>query len=125
MITPAADAGRGDVGSVPGTVLPPVPGTANRQCPVCGTEVPPKPESQPGPQPRYCGRECQMRDTHRKRNRRAAALPAAFARIAELEAEVAALRAVVDLIDWARVPATALGVAELDRWKAEKLRAVS
>lgn len=30
MITPAADAGRGDVGSVPGTVLPPVPGTANR-----------------------------------------------------------------------------------------------
>lgn len=30
MITPAADARRGDVGPVPGTVLPPVPGTANR-----------------------------------------------------------------------------------------------
>lgn len=30
MITPAADGHRGDVGSVPGTVLPPVPGTANR-----------------------------------------------------------------------------------------------
>lgn len=30
MNAPAADAARGDVGSVPGTVLPPVPGTANR-----------------------------------------------------------------------------------------------
>ena len=30
MITPAADVHRGDVGSVPGTVLLPVPGTANR-----------------------------------------------------------------------------------------------
>lgn len=125
MITPAADAGRGDVGSVPGTVLPPVPGTANRTCPMCGAAVPSKPESQPGPQPRFCSRACQMRDTHKARNRRAGALPAALARIAELEAELAALRSVVDLIDWARVPATALGVAELDRWKAEKLRAVS
>lgn len=119
----ALDAGAG--GQVPGPGSWPGPGTANRTCPVCGAPVPAKPEGQPGPQPRFCGRDCQMRDTHRNRNRRAAALPAALARIAELEAEVAALRAVVDLIDWARVPATALGVAELDRWKAEKTRVVS
>jgi hypothetical protein len=77
-------------------------------CLVCGAPCPAKDPAAPGPQPKYCGRTCQTKAAHaanvRRRRSNAAEVLVLRARVAQLEAELAAYGSV----DWARVPPSAL-----------------
>lgn len=64
-------------------------------CPVCGGDVPAKDPSKPGPQAKYCGRDCQVTADHRLHRARARdatryrrELAAALERIEVLEVEL-------------------------------------
>lgn len=87
---------------------------AERICalPECNEPVPDKPPSQPGPQPKFCGRDCQTIAAHRARKARVRSALSDSERLAAVEAELDELREMVGRIDWARVPPSALRVPD-------------
>jgi endogenous inhibitor of DNA gyrase (YacG/DUF329 family) len=86
-------------------------------CPVCGDPCSMKDPSKPGPQRKYCGRRCQTIASHRARRARVAAAQRDAARLAAIEDRLIELEAFVSTIDWARIPAAALGNVDLVRYQ--------